>query len=398
MKNSKCGIWEWDLMKETKAQSGTLQNCCGLPGRGSHGCPKGRRKVVHKLCSPALLPLQRLPKVAQTIADISRVICSDAFFTTLAWDAKKFHQQRAPQVNGRGESCVPSETFLHGASHRRALKSAATFPFLNRAEVFKQTSGTGILNSYPRLGFMTFNKIDNPKRICGNFAELPHPVMPGAMLYCWRTPEMGFAMVNWALPIPAGNYFIPITDTDSIAPGNCSFWAGSYGRELQVPISKGSSGLVCSSRSLSAASLPPSAQSPPGKPEGWIHWTLPVLLSLLLECLSSHWVKRKLQKFLVLEPEENNHRESHFCHCLVVKPLTFWPRLSTACGSKQVWMWKCWFMCSPLMSSPIKLSSEQNICERIFVLRSVKEHKKEVIFFSFPMCEGNRSQAPLLFW
>lgn len=101
---------------------------------------------------------------------------------------------------------------------------------------------------------------------------------------------------------------------------------------------------------LSAASHPVSAQSLAGKPmiqsEDWIPRTLVIqscfqrIMHCLLECLSSlgrcTGVKRKLQKFLGLELGKNTESHRITLFYLVVKTLTFWSRLSTAFGCKQV--------------------------------------------------------------
>lgn len=205
-----------------------------------------------------------------------------------------------------GAACPP---FRNNSSWGQPQKGPQTTSNLSLSKLNCSSKHLGLaFSQLSQAGIYDLCKIDDPKRICGNFAEVPHPAMPGAMLCCWGTSEMGFAMVNWALTTPAGNHVIPTADTDSIALGNYSFWDCSYGRELWIPMSKGGSGLVCSSHPLPAASLPPSA---PGKPKGWMHGTHPVLLSLLLECPSSHrctGVNRKLQKILALKPKENNHR------------------------------------------------------------------------------------------
>lgn len=274
-----------------------LFRCSGLQGRGSTN------------------NIWQTMEVAQTISHISRVMGSDAFsrlrFYNLGTGCQKIPVAQNPSGQWPGGNpmvglpALPSEKILHGASHR----SPQTTSNLSLSKLNYSSKHLGLaFSQLSQAGIYDLCKIDDPKRICGNFAEFPHPMMPGAMLCCWGTPEMGFAMVNWAPTTPAGNYVIPIADTDSIALGNYSFWDCSYGRELWIPISKGGSGLVCFSHPLPAASLPPSA---PGKPKGWIHGTHPLLLSLLLECLSSHrctGVNRKLQKILALKPEENNHR------------------------------------------------------------------------------------------
>lgn len=82
------------------------------------------------------------------------------------------------------------------------------------------------------------------------------------------------------------------------------------------------------------------------QPEDWIprtlvtQWCFQRIMHCLLECLSSLGrctrVKRKLQKFLGLELGNNTESHRITLFYLVVKTLTFWSRLSTAFGCKQV--------------------------------------------------------------
>lgn len=189
---------------------------------------------------------------------------------------------------------------------------------LHRAEGFRQICGGGILTATPGWVYDLY-KADNPKRICGNFAELPHPVMP-VVLCCWGTCEMGLAMLNWALTSPAGNYLIPIADTDSAAPGDYSFWAYSSGTELRCPFLKAAVDGVLPT--LPASSQPPaSARLHQGHPRAEFTEPLPSCFHSCCSASPHTDVQEKLHKLLVLEPEENTQSQSHFSHWLEVKPL-----------------------------------------------------------------------------
>lgn len=148
----------------------------------------------------------------------------DWYFTTLVQDPKHSLWQKINRVNAQWwvmlQSILPLERLnhLHVSSHKMALKSSSNLSLSKHSWSIYLNTWNCLPHNYPRLGLMTFTGFLILKGFVGTF--LSSHIQWRLWQCSTLTFEMGFAMLNWALAVPAGNNFVPITDIDY-----------SYGRE-----------------------------------------------------------------------------------------------------------------------------------------------------------------------